>query len=91
MVGTQHAARTHYSINHGAGRTMSRMQAKNTIDRRMAKKQMENVMHNHESLTDIIDETGGAYKDISDITDAVVGAGIAKVVAKVTPRAVIKG
>jgi len=91
MVGTQHAVRTHYSINHGAGRKMSRRKARETLDRRIAKQRMKNIVHNHPHLVDIIDETGGAYKDISEITSAVVGAGIAKIVAKVTPRAVIKG
>jgi tRNA-splicing ligase RtcB len=91
MVGTQDAVRTHFSINHGAGRTMSREKAKKTIDRRIAKKAMENIAHNHEDVVSIIDETAGGYKDISAITDSVVGAGIAKVVAKVRPLGVIKG
>jgi tRNA-splicing ligase RtcB len=90
MVGTRDAVRTHYSINHGAGRTMSRVEAKRTVDRAAAKKRMRDISMNH-TVTDLIDETRAAYKDISEITDSVVGAGIARVVAKVEPLGVVKG
>lgn len=90
MVGTQGAKRTNFSINHGAGRQLGRMEAKRTLNRSEARKRMKNISMLHDA-GDLIEETQGAYKDISEITDAVVGAGLARVVAKVEPLGVVKG
>jgi tRNA-splicing ligase RtcB len=69
---------------------MGRMQAKRTLNRAEARKRMKNISILNDP-GDLIDETKYAYKDISEITDAVVGAGIARVVAKVEPLGVVKG
>jgi tRNA-splicing ligase RtcB (3'-phosphate/5'-hydroxy nucleic acid ligase) len=42
-------------------------------------------------MRDFAEETPAAYKDVSRVVDVVSRAGIAKVVARLQPMAVIKG
>jgi len=42
-------------------------------------------------LSGLAEEAPSAYKDVDQVIEAVVGAGIAKKVARLTPLAVVKG
>ncbi|GIP35368.1 hypothetical protein J2TS4_45780 [Paenibacillus sp. J2TS4] len=46
---------------------------------------------NQRSLESILDESPQAYKDVDQIIESVVGAGLAQVVAKCKPLATVKG
>lgn len=91
MVGTSDAQKSWYSINHGAGRLMSRKQASRTINEEEFKKSMGGIIYNASDWRLLIDEAPGAYKNIEDVIDTLVEAGLASKVAKMKPLAVIKG
>lgn len=90
LVGTLKAAETFFSVNHGAGRTMSRGEAFRTITKDRFEKSMEKVIYNL-PYHKIADEAPDAYKNIHEVVDTLVEAGITKKIAKLTPLAVIKG
>lgn len=98
LVAQPGAARTYFSVNHGAGRAMSRGQAR----RELTVADMEaslcaahapggKVLLHTDDAAHFIDEAPQAYKAIDDIIDSVVGAGLARVVARCRPIAVVKG
>jgi tRNA-splicing ligase RtcB len=91
MVGTEQAKQSWYSINHGAGRLMSRKEAKRKITEEEFEKSMKGIVYNTRNWRFLADEAPGAYKNIVEIVDTLVEAEIAKKVAKMTPLAVIKG
>lgn len=55
------------SSSHGAGRRMSRTQAKKTLDMDEFKEQMRGRAWQHHSAQNLLDEAPGAYKDIHDV------------------------
>ncbi|MRG27596.1 RtcB family protein [Laceyella tengchongensis] len=96
MVGEKAGEKNFYSICHGAGRVRSRKATKQvvTVDQFAQSMRVgteEEIMVNQRTLRDILDECPQAYKDVDQIIDSVVGAGLASVVAKCHPMAVIKG
>lgn len=90
MTGLAKNEETFYSINHGAGRIMSRKQAKRTIKKQDFEKAMENIVYN-KPFWIIADEAPDAYKNIHEVIDTLVEADLTKKVAKLEPLAVIKG
>lgn len=90
MVGLAKNEETFDSINHGAGRLMSRHQAKRQISKEQFETSMQNIVYNKPFYV-IADEAPGAYKDIVEVIDTLVEAGLTKKVAKLVPLAVIKG
>jgi tRNA-splicing ligase RtcB len=94
LVGTPTALEeTFGSTCHGAGREMSRHQAKKASKGRdivgeMAKK---GIIVRGAGRGTIAEEISEAYKDVSDVVDVADGAGISKKVAKLKPLGVIKG
>lgn len=90
MTGLPAAEKTYFSVNHGAGRRMSRQEAKRTIKKEIFDEQMKEIIYN-KPFRVIADEAPGAYKDINLVTDTLVEAGIAKKVVQLKPLAVIKG
>lgn len=90
MVGLPKNEETFDSINHGAGRIMSRRQAKRTIKQQDFEQQMENIVYN-KPFHVIADEAPGAYKNITEVIDTLVEAGLTKKIARLSPLAVIKG
>jgi tRNA-splicing ligase RtcB len=90
LVGLQSGAITEYSVNHGAGRRMSRGKAKKTLNAAEVKAALGDVQINHQ-VGHIIDEAPQAYKDIDLIIEAVELAGLARVVAKLEPLFCMKG
>jgi len=90
MVGLEKNKETFYSINHGAGRLMSRTQAKREIKEEQFTQIMKNIVYN-KPFRIIADEAPQAYKNITEVIDTLVEAGLTKKIAKLTPLAVIKG
>lgn len=90
MVGLPKNEETFYSINHGAGRTMSRKQAKRTIKKEDFEKAMGQIVYN-KPFHVIADEAPDAYKNIHEVIETLVEAGLTKKVVRLVPLAVIKG
>ncbi len=90
MVAEQAAGRACYSVNHGAGRSLGRKEAKRRLNQREVDQNLidSDVMHNGRAYP--LDEAPGAYKDFDEVTKSVVAAGLATTVAQLTPRFVIK-
>lgn len=91
LVGTKKAEESYYSVNHGAGRRMSRGEAKRTISREDFEKTMGDVLYNARDFRQVVDEAPSAYKDITEVVDVLVDAGLTRKVVKLKPLAVIKG
>jgi len=92
------AAETLYSVNHGAGRVMSRTAAAGArrgrhgqITQEDLRKAMEGIVLIAEDPRGALEEAPQAYKDIDAVIEAVVGAGLARTVVRLRPRAVLKG
>jgi tRNA-splicing ligase RtcB len=81
------------SCCHGAGRVMSRKQAKKSIrgDQLLKDLEKKGIFIQAGSLSGLAEEAPSAYKDVDQVIEAVVGAGIAKKVARLSPLAVVKG
>jgi len=94
LVGTQQAMdETFGSTCHGAGRVMSRHAAKKHCRGRNIEHELleQGIIVRGASHGTIVEEAPEAYKDVADVVDAVVGAGISKKVARLRPLGVIKG
>jgi len=81
------------SACHGAGRTMSRVQAKKQFWGETVIKELENqgiIIKGH-SKAGVSEEAPGAYKNVTEVVDVMHNAGIAKKVVKVKPLISIKG
>ncbi|MBK5260193.1 MAG: RtcB family protein [Thermoanaerobaculia bacterium] len=78
---------------HGAGRVMSRSQAKRQIDPQELRGRLEKmgIVTEAQSLKGLVEEAPEAYKDVDAVVEVVVRAGIAGKVARIKPIAVIKG
>ena len=81
------------SCCHGAGRTMSRKRAKKTVQPAVLREKLEKKgIHIHAgSMAGLAEEAPAAYKDVDRVVAVVHGAGLARMVARLTPLAVIKG
>lgn len=94
LVGTEGAMRdTFASTMHGAGRTMSRTQAKKSIRGEKVRQQMkeQGILVQAVSMSGLAEEAGFAYKNIADVVESVDRAGITKTVAELRPIGNIKG
>lgn len=80
-----------YSVNHGCGRVMSRGYARRNLNQEQINKAMNemDVLYNGWNVP--IDESLNCYKNIDEVLATVEGAGLAKVITNLWPRAVIKG
>jgi tRNA-splicing ligase RtcB len=80
-----------YSINHGAGRLLSRGAAHRGLNQVDADRWLadRDILVNTRHVP--LDESAAVYKDIDQVIDSIAGAGLAKVVATCRPLAVIKG
>ncbi len=94
LVGTQRAMElTLGSTCHGAGRTMSRTQARKQVRGSELKSELEQggIVVHAGSMKGLAEEAPLAYKNVSHVVEVVHGLGIARPVARVEPLAVIKG
>jgi tRNA-splicing ligase RtcB (3'-phosphate/5'-hydroxy nucleic acid ligase) len=78
---------------HGAGRVMSRHQAKREVRGETLRHDLEaeGIHVRAGSLPGLAEEAPQAYKDVDAVVETVAGAGIARLVARLKPVAVIKG
>jgi tRNA-splicing ligase RtcB len=94
MVGSDTAlAQTFGSACHGAGRLMSRSEAKRAVKGRSLIDEMRarGVEVMAAGIATVAEEMPEAYKDVSDVVNVVHGAGVATRVAQLRPLGVIKG
>ncbi len=104
LVGTEESSESLHSVNHGAGRVMSRTAARGRY-RKSGKKRSKPALISDEEFWEamkhivlvcedrraIKEEAPQAYKDIDAVIEVVTGAGLAKAVARLVPLAVLKG
>jgi len=90
MVGEAGAEKSCYSVNHGAGRRMSRTAATKSLDQ----EQIDRKFDEADILTNCRnyprDEAPRAYKDFEEVLKSVKQAGLASEVARLKARFVIK-
>lgn len=94
LVGTPGSmAETFGSTCHGAGRTMSRSQAKREVWGEDLRDELEEggIHVRAGSMPGLAEEAPVAYKDVDRVIEVVHNAGIARKVARIVPVAVIKG
>jgi tRNA-splicing ligase RtcB len=94
LVGTEKAfSDTFGSTCHGAGRVMSRHQAKRAARGRAIIRELEDkgIIVRSAGRATVVEEISEAYKDVTDVVDVVHHAGISRKVAKLVPMGVIKG
>ena len=102
LVGTGKSDESLCSVNHGAGRVMSRTAARGKTRRGRVvaealisddqfKRSMKGVKLIAGDRRKIKEEAPGAYKDIDEVVRIVVECGWAKAVARMVPLAVLKG
>lgn len=90
MTASNGAIKTAHSINHGAGRRLGRKEAKRTLNQTTVDEQLlqADILSNCRSYP--IDEAPAAYKDFNEVCSAVEQADLAKTVATLQARFVIK-
>jgi tRNA-splicing ligase RtcB len=94
LVGTEGSMQQSFgSTCHGSGRLMSRHQAKRSVrgDKLRQDLEAQGIHIRAGSMAGLAEEAPQAYKDVDQVVQAVVGAGIARKVARLRPLAVIKG
>jgi len=94
LTGTQVSMeRSFGSTCHGAGRVMSRHEAKRSVRGESLKRELElsGVHVRAGSMSGLAEEAPQAYKDVEGVVETVSGAGLARKVARLVPVAVIKG
>jgi tRNA-splicing ligase RtcB len=94
LVGQQKAMDlTFGSTCHGAGRTMSRTQARKEVWGHDLREELEagGITVRAGSMKGLAEEAPLAYKDVSRVVETVDGLGIAHKVARLEPMGVIKG
>jgi tRNA-splicing ligase RtcB len=94
LLGTEGSmAQSFGSTCHGAGRVMSRSQAKREVRGDALRRELEaaGVRVRAGSLPGLAEEAPRAYKDVDRVIEVVSRAGIARKVARLKPVAVVKG
>jgi tRNA-splicing ligase RtcB (3'-phosphate/5'-hydroxy nucleic acid ligase) len=80
-----------YSVNHGAGRRMSRTKARKQLSQKDTDIRMSKLGVLLNTRNTPLDESGPCYKNLDDVLSAVETAGLATVAKKLRPVACIKG
>ncbi|MEM7585002.1 MAG: RtcB family protein [Acidobacteriota bacterium] len=90
MVAEAGAERSCFSVNHGAGRRLGRKQAFRTLDQSAVDRSFEerDILSNCRAYPR--DEAPDAYKDFNEVLTSVKQAGLAREVARLEARFVIK-
>jgi len=94
LVGTEKSMHKSFGSScHGAGRVMSRHQAKRSVRGDQLRRELESdgIHVRAGSMPGLAEEAPQAYKDVDLVVESVVGADIARKVARLRPVAVIKG
>jgi tRNA-splicing ligase RtcB len=94
LVGTERAMTdTFGSTCHGAGRVMSRNQAKKASRGRSISRELQDkgIYVRAAGKSTLVEEMPDAYKDVNMVVDVVDAAGVGKKVARLRPLGVMKG
>ena len=94
LVGTEEGMKqTFGSACHGAGRALSRMKAKKTLDYNKLRRDLSDygVVVRAGSKKGLLEEAPQAYKNVNNVVNIVSESHIANTVARLKPIAVIKG
>jgi tRNA-splicing ligase RtcB len=94
LRGTEAAMQATFgSTCHGAGRAMSRSQAKKTVRGGDLRDELEarGIHVRAGSMSGLAEEAPTAYKDVGRVVAVMTGAGIATAVARLEPVAIVKG
>lgn len=94
LLGTEQSMKEAFGSScHGAGRTMSRHAALRKVRGEALKEELESrgIEVRGGSWRGLAEEAPVAYKDIDAVVETVVGAGIARKVARLVPVGVVKG
>jgi tRNA-splicing ligase RtcB len=94
LAGTEQSMQRSFGSScHGAGRVMSRHQAKREVRGETLRQELEakGIKVRAGSLPGLAEEAPQAYKNVDAVVETVAGAGIARLVARLKPVAVIKG
>jgi tRNA-splicing ligase RtcB len=93
LAGTEKSKEAWYTVNHGAGRTMSRGAARRRFSGQQVIQELEakGIIVKYQKARGIVEEAPLAYKDVDSVVEIVDKAGLAKKVVKLIPLAVIKG
>ncbi len=86
------AVESGYSVNHGAGRRISRREAMRVLDQQKVDEQYrrDGIVVNLDGRVPL-DESNACYKDAAEVVNAVVTAGLARIEYRLWPLASIKG
>lgn len=82
---------TYYSVNHGAGRVLSRRAARREIGVEELRRSLGEVMVADRDYRAYLDEAPQAYKDIEAVVDTFTRIGFTRRMARLLPVASIKG
>lgn len=91
IVAEPKVERTFFSVNHGAGRVLSRGAARREIEVEELRKSLGEIMVLGRNYRAYLDEAPQAYKDIEAVIDTFTEIGFTRRVARLLPVAVIKG
>ncbi len=94
LTGTKESMQRSFGSScHGAGRVLSRSQAKKQIrgDQLRSELEAKGILIRAGSLSGLAEEAPDAYKDVDVVVETVCKAGIARKVARLRPLIVIKG
>ncbi len=91
LFADQGASESLYSVNHGAGRQLSRTQAKRALNQKDTDLRMARLGVLLNTRNTPLDESGPCYKNLDDVLESVELAGLARVHKRLTPVACIKG
>ena len=91
VVGQPGIEESFASANHGAGRQLSRSEARRRIRREEFEASLAGVLYNVSDYRAIVDEAPGAYKDVDAVVETLADIGLTRKVARLRPLAVIKG
>lgn len=91
IVAEPKVERTFYSVNHGAGRVLSRGAARREIKVEELQKSLGEIMVLGRNYGAYLDEAPQAYKDIEAVIDTFTEIGFTRRVARLFPIAAIKG
>jgi tRNA-splicing ligase RtcB len=94
MVGSDSAMEESFgSVCHGAGRRMSRSQARKNVRGEQIKADLakRGIVARSKSWKGLAEEHSAAYKDVADVVGVVERAGLARKVCRFRPLGVIKG
>lgn len=94
LIGTEKSMKRSFGSScHGAGRVMSRSQAKRKVWGGDLLQRLEGagIQIRAGSMPGLAEEAPEAYKDVDLVVDSVAGAGLARKVARLEPLIVIKG